>query len=131
VNAVRAVLDPMIAQHSGSIVCMGSDSGKVGPPKQTIYASAKAAIMNFARSLSKEVGPQGIRINVVNAGMTKTPALTASGWLTPEKEAHFAKDYPLRRLGEAQEVVEAILFLASERGSFITGQTLSVSGGIA
>ena len=131
VNAVGAVLDPMIAQHSGSIVCMGSDSGKVGPPKQTIYASAKAAIMNFARSLSKEVGPQGIRINVVNAGMTKTPALTDSGWLTPEKEAHFAKDYPLRRLGEAQEVVEAILFLASERGSFITGQTLSVSGGIA
>ena len=110
---------------------MGSDSGKVGPPKQTIYASAKAAIMNFARSLSKEVGPQGIRINVVNAGMTKTPVLTDSGWLTPEKEAHFAKDYPLRRLGEAQEVVEAILFLASERGSFITGQTLSVSGGIA
>jgi len=129
VNAIRAVLDPMIEQRSGSIVCVGSDSGKVGPPLQAMYASAKAAIMNFASSLSKEVGPHGIRINVVNAGMTKTPALTGGGWLTPEKEAAFAAEYPLRRLGEPQEVVEAIVFLASDRASFITGQTLSVSGG--
>lgn len=129
VNAVRAVLDPMLEQKSGNIVCVGSDSGKVGPPLQSIYAAAKAALMNFASSLSKEVGPHGIRVNVVNAGLTKTAALTRDGWLTPEKEEAFAKEYPLRRLGEPQEVAEAIVFLASDRASFITGQTLSVSGG--
>ena len=131
VNAVRSALDPMMEQKSGSIVCIGSDAGKVGPPKQAIYASAKAAVMNFVRSVSKEVGPYGIRMNVVSAGMTKTAALTRNGWLPPEKERHLAQEYPLRRLGEPKDIVEAVLFLASDRAGFITGQTLSVSGGIA
>ena len=129
-NAVRAVLDPMIEQKSGSIVCLGSDAGKVVPEKEVMYGSAKAAVMHFAIGLCKEIGPYGIRINVVNAGLTKVPQMVHSGWLTPEKEERLAKTYPMRRLGRPQDLVDAILFLASDRASHITGQTLSVSGGI-
>ncbi len=123
VNAAKAVLGTMIKQRNGSIVCMGSDSGKVGPSGETMYASAKAAIMTFASSLSKEVGPYGVRINVVNAALVRSPSYGAG------TEEAFRANYPLGRLAETQEVAEAILFLASDRASFITGQTLSVNGG--
>jgi len=130
VNSVRAVLDPMIEQKAGSIVCLGSDAGRAGGEGELIYAEAKAAVMNFARGLSKEIGPHGIRINVVNAGVTKVPQMVDSGWLTPEREERLSKAYPLRRLGVPQDLADAIVFLASDRAGFITGQTLSVSGGI-
>lgn len=123
VNAAKAVLGTMMKQRNGSIVCMGSDSGKVGPSGETMYASAKAAIMTFASSLSKEIGPYGVRINVVNAALVRSPSYGAG------TEEAFRANYPLGRLAETQEVAEAILFLASDRASFITGQTLSVNGG--
>lgn len=130
VNSVRATLNPMLQAGSGSIVCLGSDAGRVGAEGEVIYGSAKAAVMNFAKGLSKEIGPSGVRINVVNAGLTKVPLMVESGWLTPEKEQRLAKQYPLGRPGLPQDLVDAIVFLASDRASFITGQTLSVSGGI-
>ena len=123
VNAVKAVLDHMIRQRSGSIVCMGSDSAKMAPAMETMYASSKAAIMTFASSLSKEIGRSQVRINVVNAALVRTPGQG------PGMEQAFAGNYPLGRLAESQEVVDAILFLASDRASFVTGQTLSVNGG--
>jgi len=129
VNSVRAVLDPMIEQKSGSIVCLGSESGKVAPEREVIYGVAKAGVMHFAKGLCTEVGPHGIRINVVNAAVTKVPQMVESGWMTPEKESRMAKLYPLRRIGRPQDLVDAILFLSSDRASFITGQTFSVSGG--
>ncbi len=130
VNSVRAVLGTMIKQKYGSIICLGSDAGRVGGNGEVIYGAAKAAIMNFAMGLSKEIGPHGVRINVVNAGVTEVPLLVESGWLTPEREQRLAKQYPLGRLGLPQDLVDAMVFLASDRASFITGQTLSVSGGI-
>jgi len=128
VHAVRAVLDPMLQQRAGSIVCVGSDAGKVGEPLHVIYGAAKAAVMNFIKGVAKEVSRDGIRINVVSPGTSKTPAVLQSG-LSASREEALAKLYPLGRLGEPQEIVNAILFLASDRASFITGQTLSVSGG--
>ncbi len=129
VNAVRAALDPMIEQKSGSIVCLGSDAGKVAPHREVMYGTAKAAVMHFVKGLATEMGPHGIRINVVNAAVTKVPQMVQSGWLTPEKEARLSQQYPLRRLGTPQDHVDSILFLCSERAGYITGQTLSVSGG--
>ena len=123
VNAVRAVLEPMTERRKGSIVLMGSDSAKMATAMETMYASAKAAIMTFASSLSKEVGPYSIRVNVVNAALVRTPSHG------PGMEEAFAANYPLGRLAESEEVVEGIVFLASDRASFITGQTLSVNGG--
>lgn len=122
VNAIKATVAMMIKQRGGSIVCMGSDSAKMGPAMETMYASSKAAIMTFASSLSKEIGPYGVRINVVNAALVRSPS--AAGM-----EEAFRGNYPLGRLAEPKEVAEAILFLASDRASFITGQTLSVNGG--
>ena len=123
INAAKAVVGTMMKQRSGSIVCMGSDSGKMAPAMETMYASSKAAIMTFASCLSKEIGPYGVRINVVNAALVRTPSYGAG------TEEAFKANYPLGRLAEPQEVAEAILFLASDRASFITGQTLSVNGG--
>ena len=131
VNAVRAALDPMIERRSGSIVCLGSDAGKVAPEREVMYGTAKAAVMHFAKGLCKEIGPHGVRINVVNAAVTKVPQMIESGWLTPEREKRLAQTYPMRRLGIPQDLVDAILFLASDRANHITGQTLSVNGGIA
>ncbi|MBL7119307.1 MAG: SDR family oxidoreductase [Dehalococcoidia bacterium] len=128
VYVVRAVLEPMIEQKGGSIVCLGSDAGKVGERLHVMYGVAKAAVMNFAKGLAKEVGRYGIRINVVNAGVTKTPAVVASGWLE-QKEESVVQAYPLGRLGEPQDLVDTVVFLASDRASFITGQSVSVSGG--
>lgn len=128
VHAVRAVLDPMLQQRAGSIVCVGSDAGKVGERLHVIYGAAKAAVMNFVKGVAKEVSRDGIRLNVVSPGTSRTPAVLQSG-LSASREEALAKLYPLGRLGEPQEVVDAIVFLASDRASFITGQTLSVSGG--
>jgi 2-hydroxycyclohexanecarboxyl-CoA dehydrogenase len=135
VNSVGAVLDIMMRQRSGSIVCLGSDAGRIGGGSiegggEVMYGAAKSAVMNFAMGLSKEIGSYGVRINVVNAGMTKVPVMVESGWLSAEKEQRLARMYPLGRLGLPQDLVDAILFLASDRAGFITGQTLSVSGGI-
>jgi len=121
-NAVKAALKPMLAQRSGSIVCMGSDSARMAPPSESMYAASKAAIMTFASCLSKEVGSSDVRINVVNAALVSTPGQEGMS-------AGFAGNYPLGRLAEPKEVAEAIVFLASDRASFITGQSLSVNGG--
>jgi 2-hydroxycyclohexanecarboxyl-CoA dehydrogenase len=119
----------MIRQKSGSIVCLGSDAGKTGGQGEIIYAAAKGALMTFAKGLTKEAGPHGVRINVVNAALTRTPGMMASAFLTPESETQLVKDFPLGRLGRPQDLVDAIVLLASDRAGFITGQTLSVSGG--
>ena len=129
INAIKAAVAVMIKQKSGSIVCLGSDAGKTGGHGEIVYAAAKGALMTFAKGLTKEAGPHGVRINVVNAALTKTPQMIQSGFLTPESEAQLVKDYPLGRLGRPQDLVDAIVFLASDRAGFITGQTLSVSGG--
>lgn len=122
-NSVKAVLNIMMKQRAGSIVCMGSDSARMAPATETIYASAKSAIMTLASSLSKEIGRYGVRINVVNAALVRTPSYG------PGIEEAYRGNYPLGRLADVREVAEAILFLASDRASFITGQSLSVNGG--
>ncbi len=122
-NSVKAVLAPMMKQRCGSIVCMGSDSARMAPATETMYASAKSAIMTLASSLSKEIGRYGVRINVVNAALVRTPSYG------PGIEEAYRSNYPLGRLADAKEVADAILFLASDRASFITGQSLSVNGG--
>ena len=130
VHAVRAVLPPMTKQRSGSIVLISSDTTKNFQPGNAIYGSAKAGLNSFASHLAKEVGSQDVRINVVSMGITKTPKLMNSGWLTAEMKKSAIERIPLGRLAESGDVVDAIAFLASEHASFITGQILSVNGGL-
>jgi len=122
-NAIKAALKPMLAQRSGSIVCMGSDSARMNPRGESMYAASKSAIMTFATCLAKEVGSSKVRINVV------TPALVS----TPGQEglaSHYARHYPLGRFPDSNEVAETIAFLASDRAGMITGQSISVNSGM-
>jgi len=143
INCVRAVIDHMIAQRSGKIISLASDAGKVGEYREAVYAGAKGAVIAFSKSLAREVGRYGLNINVVCLG-TVPPAsdeeigaesMWRSGGLfykmTPEVKEKMAKAYPLRRLGKAEDVANAVVFLASDAASWITGQAISVDGGYA
>jgi 2-hydroxycyclohexanecarboxyl-CoA dehydrogenase len=141
INCTRAVLDGMIARQSGAIVSMGSDAGRMGEFREAVYGACKAGVIALSKSLAREVGRHGIRLNVVCPGMTipesdeefgslsMWAAETNRAWNTPEMRARMAKAYPLRRVGRPEDVTGAVLFLASDAAAFITGQTLSVSGG--
>jgi 2-hydroxycyclohexanecarboxyl-CoA dehydrogenase len=127
VHCTRAVLDGMIAQHSGKIVNIASDAGRVGEVRQAVYSGAKAAVIAFSKAVAKEVGRYNIHVNCVCPGFTKTPATAER--LTPDLEARIVRLYPLGRVGLPADVAQAVTFLASDSASHITGQTLSVSGG--
>jgi 2-hydroxycyclohexanecarboxyl-CoA dehydrogenase len=141
INCTRAVLDGMIARKSGAIVSLGSDAGRMGEFREAVYGACKAGVMALTKSVAREVGRHGIRLNVVCPGMTMPAsdedfgglsmwaAETNRAWSTPDMQARIAKAYPLRRIGKPEDVAQAVVFLASDAASFITGQTLSVSGG--
>jgi 2-hydroxycyclohexanecarboxyl-CoA dehydrogenase len=141
INCTRAVLDGMIARQSGVVVSLGSDAGRMGEFREAVYGACKAGVIALSKSLAREVGRYGIRLNVICPGMTipdsdeeiggrsMWAAETNRAWNTPEIRARMAKAYPLRRIGRPEDVTGAVLFLASSAAGFITGQTLSVSGG--
>ena len=141
INCTRAVLDGMIARKGGAIVSMGSDAGRMGEFREGVYGACKAGVIALSKSIAREVGKYGIRLNVVCPGMTMPrtdeeigelsmwQAQENRAWRTPEMQARIAKAYPLRRVATPDDVTGAVIFLASDAASFITGQTLSVSGG--
>jgi 2-hydroxycyclohexanecarboxyl-CoA dehydrogenase len=141
INCTRAVLDGMIAQKTGAIVSMGSDAGRMGEFREAVYGACKAGIIALSKSLAREVGRHGIRLNVVCPGLTVPASDEEVGrlsmwtqeanraWTTPDMKARIAKAYPLRRVGAPEDVAPAVVFLASDAARFITGQALSVSGG--
>lgn len=139
-NFTRTVLPHMIERKSGRVISIGSDAGRMGEFREAVYAGTKGAIMAFSKSVAREVGKFGITINVVCPGVVapQSPeeAGEASMWkgavgafFTPEAQQKAAGLYPLRRLGTPQDLADAVSFLASDRAGYITGQTLSVSGG--
>jgi len=125
-NCARVFLPEMIARGSGAIVNIASDAGRVGEAQWAVYSSAKGGVISFTRSLAKEVGKNGIRVNAVSPAMTMTEKIQA---FVGDKLPKILKSYPMGRLAEPSEIAEAVVFLASERASYITGQTLSVNGG--
>jgi NAD(P)-dependent dehydrogenase (short-subunit alcohol dehydrogenase family) len=124
----RSAVAPMSEQKSGSIVLTSSDAGKVGTMGETVYAAAKAGVIGFVKSLAREIARDGMRINAISPGPTDTPLLRA------QSDQHvidrMIKAVPLKRMGTAAEQAAPIVFLASDGASYITGQTLSVSGGL-
>jgi len=138
-NFTRATAPHMIERKAGRIVNIGSDAGRMGEFKEAVYAGAKGAVIAFSKAVAREVARYGITVNVVCPGLIKPKPEEMSAesmWkgqiasiLTTEAAQKAASMYPLRRLGTAQDIADAVAFLASDRASFITGQTLSVSGG--
>jgi len=142
INCCRAVLDQMVEQRSGAVVSISSDAGRMGEWRETVYSGTKAGIIAMSKSLAREMGSKGIRLNVVCPGFTPGPKDAGgdfgegSMWSGKQGEQFpdellekVAKTYPLRRLGRPDDIAPAVLFLASDAASYITGQTLSVSGG--
>ncbi len=117
----------MIGRRSGVIINISSISAFTGNPGQTNYAASKGAAISFTRSLAREVGPMGVRVNAVAPGLIETEMVAA---LKQELVEAIIKSSSLRRIGRAEEVAGAVAFLASERASYITGQCLVVDGGI-
>lgn len=123
-NVTRLVLKGMLTQKKGRIVNVVSLSGLKGMPGQTNYSATKAGMIGAAKALSQEVGRRGITVNSVAPGFIKTD-------MTEDiEEKDFKKMIPLNRFGLPEEVADAVCFLASDRASYITGQVLSINGGL-
>ncbi len=129
-NCCRAAAPRMQARGRGKIVSMSSDAGRVGSSTEAVYAGCKAAIIAFSKTLARELARYHINVNVVCAGPTDT-ALLREAFAGREKFVDaLARAIPFRRLGTPEDVVGAIAFFASSDADFITGQVLSVSGGL-
>ena len=127
-NYCHAVTPPMMRQRSGSIIALSSVVGINGNAGQANYAASKAGIIGFIKSLSKELGSRNIRANAIAPGFIQTD-MTLS--LPETVRDEMIKMIPMRRAGEAEEVAKAALFLASDLASYVSGQVISVNGGMA
>ena len=129
--SVRATLDHMISRKSGKIINVGSDAGSVGEPYQPVYSAAKAGVVAFTKALAKDVARYGLLVNTVSAALTDTEGATR--FIGGDRERLFdkniLKDYCLRRPANPEEIADMVLFVASDRANFITGQTIHVNGG--
>ena len=123
----KSVLRGMIKKRSGRVISITSVVGAMGNAGQSNYAAAKAGIMGFTKSLAREVGVRGITVNAVAPGFIKTDMTDT---LPDEQKEALASQIPMARLGTADEVAQTVLFLADEGGSYVTGQTIHVNGGM-
>ncbi len=132
-NLTHAVLPGMLAQGGGRIVMIASDAARVGSSGESVYAACKAGLIGFAKTLAREHARHKVSVNVVCPGATNT-ALFAEykrGAGNPEKlDEAFRRSIPMGRIGEPDDLPGAIAFFASDDAAFITGQVLSVSGGL-
>ena len=139
INCIHAVLPGMVERQGGSIVCLSSDAGRMGEYREAVYSACKAGVIALSKSIARETGRYGLRLNCVCPGLVVPPEdetiSETSMWhemrqvFTPEARERAVRAYPLRRMAEPREIANAVVFLASDAAGFITGQTLSVSGG--
>jgi len=129
----KAILPHMVSRGSGKVVSIGSDAGRGGSTGEAVYAATKGAIIAFSKSLAREMARYKINVNVVCPGLTETPLLQEVR--DTSEKAHKIVDaitraIPLGRVGTPEDIANAVAFLASPAADYITGQTLSVSGGL-
>ncbi len=129
----RALLPTMIERRWGRIVNISSDAGRVGSSLESVYAGAKGAIISFTKTVARETARMGVTANIVCPGPTDTEMLRDVAQAHPDADKvleRLARAVPMKRLGQPDDVAAAVRFFASEGAAYITGQTLSVSGGL-
>lgn len=126
-NCTRLVIPQMVKKKSGRIINVSSIWGEIGGSCEVIYSASKAAVIGFTKALAKELGPSGICVNCVAPGFIDTDM---NSHLSEADKAEFAESISLGRVGRAEEVADAIYFLASEGSNYITGEVLSINGGM-
>ncbi len=139
INCIHAVLPHMIERQTGAVVSISSDAGRMGEYREAVYSACKAGVIALSKAIARETGRYGLRFNMVCPGLIVPPRdeaiSTESMWnqmrdiFTDDVLERVERNYILRRMGTAGEIANAVVFLASDAASFITGQTLSVSGG--
>lgn len=127
VQVTRAMLPLLIESGSGRIVNVSSDAGRVGSFGETVYAGAKGGVIAFTKSLAREVVRNNVRVNCICPGPTDTPLFASQ---SEKMKDALTKAIPMRRVAKPSEIADGILYFASDRSSFCTGQVLSVSGGL-
>jgi 2-hydroxycyclohexanecarboxyl-CoA dehydrogenase len=135
IAVTHAVLDGMQRRGRGAIVNVASEAGRVGSQGSVIYSAAKAGVIGFTRAVARESSRFGVRVNAVAPGPIDTPLLNAApeqlGEIGERLKAGMIAATSMRRIGQPEEVAAAIAFLASDDASFVTGQTINVSGGLS
>jgi 2-hydroxycyclohexanecarboxyl-CoA dehydrogenase len=132
-NLLHCVLPGMVARGGGKVVNIASDAGRVGSSGEAPYSACKGGIIAMTKTLARELATKGVRLNTVCPGLTETGMLESfmTGAGNPEKlREAYTRAVPIGRLGKPEDIAGAVLFLASDDADFITGQTISVSGGL-
>jgi 2-hydroxycyclohexanecarboxyl-CoA dehydrogenase len=132
-RTTHAVLPAMLDRGYGRIVNVASDAARVGSTGEAVYAGAKAGVIAFTKTIAREAARRGVTANAVCPGPTATPLLDAMTGQAPDSErlvAALTRAVPMRRLGKPDDVAAAVAFLASDEAAYVTGQTVSVSGGL-
>lgn len=126
----RAVLDSMVERRWGRIINIGSDAGRVGSSGEVVYAGTKGAIIAFGKALAREMATKGVTVNAVCPGPTDTALLQKVADASQGMYDALARAIPMKRIGTPDDIAPAVVFFAGDGASYITGQTLSVSGGL-
>ncbi|MBK9612996.1 3-oxoacyl-ACP reductase family protein [Candidatus Amarobacter glycogenicus] len=132
INCFSAVLPVMVEQQSGTVVSIASDAGRVGSTGEAVYSACKAGIIGFSKTIAREMARNGIRVNVVCPGPTDTALLAevTSGEGGARVIESMVRGIPMRRLGQPEDLAGAVVYFAGDDSAFVTGQVLSVSGGL-
>ena len=127
-NLVRAAIVTFMKQKSGNIINLTSVAGIKGMPRQVNYSASKAGIIGLTKALAREVGPYNVRVNAIAPGFIDTDMVSG---LKDDYKEELLKRIPLKRFGKAEEVAKIATFLASNRSKYITGQVMTIDGGLA
>ncbi|MBS4026400.1 MAG: SDR family oxidoreductase [Clostridia bacterium] len=129
-NCAKAVIDHMVERGCGKIVNIASEAGRAGSSGEAVYSGTKGGVIAFTKALARELSRNNINVNCVAPGLVDTPLLDSINAEHPKLMGAVLKAIPLGRLGQPEDIAKAVVFMASDDADYITGQTLSVGGGL-